>query len=241
MFQSNACRKLLAVLAKIPTSQDRCSSHVGSGRHRAVYGVLPQATRMKSELPFLHSRRLRRASGVAASILLAASLATPASAEILGAYVGAGFGQSQIEADIPNVASFKENHSAWKAYAGVRVISLLGAEVAYLDLGSPSGTVAGQTVRADLKGKSVMGLVYLPIPAPVVDVFGKAGYTRLDGSVTVNTSPAQRATLNDDSFTYGGGVQLKFAGWGVRGEYERFTASARDPSLWTLSVAKHFF
>ncbi len=188
----------------------------------------------------MHSRRLRRALGAAAVLTTTALCATPASAELLDAYVGAGLGQSQIQADIPNVASFKENHTAWKAYAGVRVISLLGAEVAYLDFGNPSGTVAGQRVSADLNGKSVMGLVYLPIPAPVVDVFGKAGYTRLDGSVTVNSSTTQRATLNDDAFTYGAGVQLKFAGWGIRGEYERFTASGRDPSLWTISVAKHF-
>ena len=176
----------------------------------------------------------------AASALLGATMATPASAELLDAYIGAGLGQSQVRADVPNVASFKENHSAWKAFAGVRVISLLGAEVQYLDFGSPSGTVAGQRVTADLDGKSVMGLVYLPIPAPVVDVYGKAGYTRLDGSVSLNGS-TQRFSLNDDAFTYGAGVQLKFAGWGVRGEYERFTASGRDPSLWTISLAKHFF
>ena len=96
-------------------------------------------------------------------------------------------------------------------------------------------------VRADLNGKSVMGLVYAPIPLPVLDVFGKAGYTRLDGSLTVNSSTAQRTSLNDNAFTYGAGVQVKFAGWGIRGEYERFSASGRDPSLWTVSLAKHFF
>lgn len=184
--------------------------------------------------------RLRRALGASAALLTAALCAAPARADILDAYVGAGLGQSQIEADIPSVASFKENHTAWKAYAGVRVISLLGAEVAYLDFGNPRGTVAGQEVRADLNGKSLMGLVYVPIPAPVIDVFGKAGYTRLDGSVTVGSSTALRGSLDDDAFTYGAGVQLKFAGWGVRGEYERFTASGRDPSLWTISIAKHF-
>lgn len=199
-------------------------------------------THQTQDIRPMHTRRLRRNVGAAVALATtaAALCSAPASAEILDFYVGAGLGQSQIEADIPNVASFKENHSAWKAYAGVRVISLLGAEVAYLDFGSPTGTVAGQSIRADLDGKSLMGLVYLPIPAPIVDVFGKAGYTRLDGKVSLNSSTTQRATLNDDAFTYGAGVQLKFAGWGVRGEYERFTASGRDPSLWTISVAKHF-
>ncbi len=172
---------------------------------------------------------------------VAAAGAAPASADILDAYIGAGLGQSQIRADVPNAASFRENHSAWKAMAGVRVISLLGAEVQYLDFGNPAATVGGQSVRADLSGTSVMGLVYAPIPLPVLDVFGKAGYTRLDGSVTVNSSTVLRTSLNDNAFTYGAGVQLKFAGWGIRGEYERFSASGRDPSLWTVSLAKHFF
>jgi len=186
------------------------------------------------------SRRGRLALAWALPLSAAALYAAPASAELLDAYVGAGLGQSQVRADIPNVASFKENHSAWTAYAGVRVISLLGAEVAYRDFGNPSGTIAGQTYRADLNGKSISGLVYLPIPAPIVDVFGKAGYTRLNGSVS-NGSNTFRTTLDDDVFSYGAGVQLKFSGIGVRGEYERFAASGRDPSLWTISVAAHFF
>jgi outer membrane protein with beta-barrel domain len=189
----------------------------------------------------MHRKAVRHAAlGSALVLSFGALYAAPASADILDAYVGAGLGQSQIRADIPNVASFKENHSAWTAYAGLRVISLLGAEVAYRDFGNPSGTIGGQTVRADLTGKSVSGLVYLPIPAPIVDVFGKAGYTRLNGSVT-NGSNTLRTTLDDDVFSYGGGVQLKFGGFGVRGEYERFAASGRDPSLWTISVAAHFF
>lgn len=185
-------------------------------------------------------RRRRVAIASALAVSAAALYAAPASADLLDAYVGAGLGQSQIRADIPNVASFRENHSAWTAYAGVRVISLLGAEVAYRDFGNPSGTVGGQTVRADLNGKSVSGLVYLPIPAPIVDVFGKAGYTRLNGSVTTGSSTT-RTTLDDDVFSYGAGVQLKFGAFGVRGEYERFAASGRDPSLWTISLAAHFF
>jgi opacity protein-like surface antigen len=184
---------------------------------------------------------MRRAGAATAALAIGSALATPASAELLDAYIGAGLGQAQVRADVPNVASFKENHTAWKAFAGVRFISLLGAEVAYLDFGSPEGTIAGQNVQADLDGKSLMGLVYLPIPVPVVDVFGKAGYTRLDGSVSVNSSTVLRSSLNEDAFTYGAGVQVKFAGWGIRGEYERFTASGRDPSLWTISLAKHFF
>jgi hypothetical protein len=187
---------------------------------------------------------IRSKSSTAVAVSLAGcaiAMSAPASADILDAYVGAGIGQSQIRADVPNVASFKENHTAWKAFAGVRVISLLGAEIAYTDFGNPSGTLAGQRVSADLNGKSVMGLVYVPIPAPILDVYGKAGYTRLDGSVTVNGNSTVRTSLNDDAFTYGAGVQLKFAGWGVRGEYEKFSASGRDPALWTLSIAKHFF
>jgi OOP family OmpA-OmpF porin len=170
--------------------------------------------------------------------------AAPAQAlEVLGFYVGVGAGQSQVRGDIDGVstASFKENHSAFKAFVGVRPISLLGAEAAYIDFGNPSGTVAGQTVEADLKGLSLMGLVYLPLPLPFIDVYGKAGYTRVDGDIAVRGAPLLRGDLDANAFTAGAGVQVKFASWAVRGEYERFSASGDDPSLWTVSLAKTFF
>lgn len=185
----------------------------------------------------------RHLAAVAAGAALAAAAVPAQALDVLGFYIGAGVGQSQVRSDAGALStdSFKENHSAWKVVAGVRPISLLGAEVAYIDFGNPTGTVAGQQVRADLKGASVMGLVYLPIPLPFIDVYGKAGYTRLDGKVAFQDLPALNADLDGDAFTAGAGLQFKFTSWAIRGEYERFSASGKDPALWTVGLTKTFF
>ena len=188
--------------------------------------------------------------------LVLCGIAVPAQAlELLGFYVGAGLGQSRIEIDEPDlmVESFRENHSAWKVVAGIRPISLLGAELQYIDFGDPEGTVQGVPVGADLKGYGAYGLVFAPIPLPFLDVYGKVGYTRLDGSVraTIPGVPNQVAgplpvieverDVEENVFTAGAGVQFKFTSWAVRGEYERFSAPGDDPSLWTISLTKTFF
>src|SRR5690349_2567444 len=101
-----------------------------------------------------------------AGFALAASLAASSASalDVLGFYVGAGLGQSRIEADAGAIStqSFKENHSAWKLVAGVRPISLIGAEVSYTNFGDPETTIAGVPVRADLKGYGVSGLLFAP-------------------------------------------------------------------------------
>lgn len=180
-----------------------------------------------------------------AGVVLCAG-ATPANAlELIGFYVGAGLGQSRIEIDDPGISSqsFKDNHSAWKVMAGIRPISLLGAELQYIDFGDPEGTVGGVAVRADLKGYGVHGLLYAPIPLPLLDIFAKAGYTRLDGSLgaTLPGVGPVKVDDEDDVFSAGLGAQVKFASWAVRGEYERFSAPGDDPSLWTISLTKTFF
>ena len=191
----------------------------------------------------MNTSKLRHCVPLLAGLAAGAS-AMPASAiEVLGLYVGVGAGQSQIRSDpgAISTAGFKENHSAFKAFVGIRPISLIGAELAYLDFGNPTGTVGGQSVRADLKGQSVMGLLYLPIPAPFVDVYGKVGYTHLNGDIVLQSTPPLRSSLDSDAFTAGAGAQFKFASWAVRGEYERFSASGKDPALWTISLTKTFF
>jgi hypothetical protein len=191
----------------------------------------------------IHSRRLRV---IAAGALLAGSLvAAPARAiDVLGFYLGAGIGQSEVAASEPSfsASSFKENHTAWKAVAGVRPISLLGAELAYIDFGSPTGVVQGVNAKVDLKATALYGLFYLPIPAPFIDVYGKAGYARLDGTLSATTtSGAFQASVDDDGVTAGAGAQFKLGSWAIRGEYERFMVSGSDPSLLSVSVTKTFF
>jgi opacity protein-like surface antigen len=199
------------------------------------------------------------------TVLLAASLALAQQAsaiDVLGFYVGAGAGRADLKGEVPNSStisgfSVDAEDTAWKAIVGVRPISLLGAEVEYIDLGSPSETSGRLNVQADLKATAVFGLLYLPIPAPFIDIFGKAGYARVEGDVTASLVPGTacpavvpalpgcagpiRADLDDNVFAAGAGAQFKFASWAIRAEYERFMFSGDDPSLISLSLTKTFF
>ena len=196
--------------------------------------------------------------------------------DLLGLYLGAGYGQAHIRVEpgqvIPGsagaLAGLDMSHSAYKAILGVKPLPFLGAEVSYMDFGSVS-SLSGQQVaaaapgampipvqsaRAAQKGEAAFALVYLPIP--VIDVYVKAGLSRIttDYSVTylqfrpgagtcaVNvpnctSSPATAGRgFTDTAFAYGAGVQWKLGQWAVRGEYERFDAAGANPSMLSIGM-----
>jgi len=96
----------------------------------------------------------------------------------LGFYAGGGIGQSRVEASVPLAPVFRENHSAFKVLAGIRPISMIGAEVAYIDFGHPGRQTGFLASDVKMKGESAFGVLYLLVPT--VDVFLKAGSARLD-------------------------------------------------------------
>jgi len=190
-------------------------------------------------------------------------------ADPLGLYVGASLGQGRVETGsfaspgpvagvVPTLGNFKENHSAYKLMVGVRPISVLGAELDYIDFGHPSGSVSASGIgsaSADvtLKGPAAFALLYLPIP--VVDVYLKAGLARLQSNATVNVTLngvacpilnpncalAQAHTSANTSTLAGGiGAQFKFGSAAVRGEYERFSAVGGNPALFSVGITWAF-
>lgn len=186
-----------------------------------------------------------RIHSVTRSLMLAplVALAQPSgnadAADLLGLYLGGTIGQSDVAenvqnpfvpnpfiAHVPVPASdtFKEDHTAFKVMAGIRPLSLLGAELAYVDFGHPSGTLFGRAASASMKGESAFGVLYLPIP--VVDVFAKAGAARIQSTVSgfapngipdnicfagvpCGTSPF-RQDRTSTTFAAGAGAQFKF-------------------------------
>jgi opacity protein-like surface antigen len=173
-------------------------------------------------------------------------------ADLLGLYGGGSVGRSQVEAHAPSVGEFKENHSAFKVMVGLRPISLLGAELAYIDFGHPTGNINATPADAYIKGAAAFGLLHLPVP--VVDVFVKAGLARLQSSV--NTTNVKigvgsctiadpncalfRLDRTNTSFAGGAGAQVKFGSLAVRAEYERFNAAGGNPSLFSLGLTWTF-
>jgi opacity protein-like surface antigen len=178
-----------------------------------------------------------------------------AAGDLLGVYAGAGVGQSHVRSGanpIDTALGFSEHHTAWKVVAGIRPISLVGAEFEYIDFGktSASAQVAGNQLSADVhpKAVAVFGLLYMPIPLPVLDVYGKVGLARLQSTINAVGScgnpclvaPQYNSNNSNNRFAYGAGVQAKLLGLGVRVEYERINANAGDPDLFSLGVNWHF-
>jgi hypothetical protein len=139
--------------------------------------------------------------------------------------------------------------AAFKGMLGIRPISFVGAEIAYVDLGNRSGfgsggPVAGRpfvtSAQASQKGEAAFAMLCLPVP--VIDAYIKGGLSRIttDMSVSyqINGSAGYTAyrSLTDVGVAYGAGLQWKLGSWAVRGEYERFDAAGANPSLLSIGM-----
>jgi opacity protein-like surface antigen len=183
-------------------------------------------------------------------------------ADPLGLYIGAAAGQAEVAGNvqnpfvpfaafpIPTSDTFRANHFAYKFLVGLRPISILGAELSYLDFGNPTGRLFGYPANASMKGESAFGILYLPIP--VIDVFAKAGVARIrstvsgfapNGSLSLaceidipcGAGPV-RQNGTKSTFAAGAGVQFKINAWAVRAEYERFSVAGEAPHLVSVGL-----
>jgi hypothetical protein len=170
--------------------------------------------------------------------------ATAARAENGLFYLGAGVVRNSVS-DITSqgggISAPDLKNTSWKAYAGVRPLNWLAAEADYIDLGSASSTIAfgsGYSGSKNIKSYTFAAYAvgFLPIPLPVVDIFGKAGvaFSRLDGEFYfpgVGGSYGNTGT----GFAWGIGVQAHINIVGARLEYEDLkipnTSGAKVASL----------
>jgi hypothetical protein len=209
------------------------------------------------------SRTIRR---VASLLLLLATLGLlmrPSShavaEELLGLYVGGAIGQSRVveaadtkcdcDLDPGTIVTeeFDKTHLAFQVALGVRPISLLGAEIDYIDLGKPHAVANTFPESASINGLAAFGFLYLPVP--VVDIYLKAGVARLNSTLRFSycgpcsCNPCLNTIQLNHTNTSGvGGIgaQYKFGKWAVRTEYERFNAAGGHPSLLSAGVTWSF-
>lgn len=167
----------------------------------------------------------------------AASAGTPALAADNGIYVGGAVGQANVDADLSALGNFDEDDIGFKVLAGVRPVDLFAAEVAYVDFGSPRRNIGPVRAAGEVKGAAAFGLVYLPLPLPLVDLYGKAGFARLDTQISAGSFDLDRT---DTDFAWGFGGQLNFGSLAVRAEYERFETDSGDPTLVSIGVTWTF-
>src|ERR1700675_608822 len=206
---------------------------------------------------------MKRISGTRLAILAAGACAVSTAAladNPAGFYLGAGVGYSTIRSDDSSYGLpgyYNDHQTAWKVIAGVRPISIVGAEFEYIDFGQP-GNYHGYSsfnnngLDSHPRAAALFGVGYLPLPIPFFDVYGKAGVARLQTDVTAFVpgcaTPAYcaapgaytRQAQTDNRFAYGVGVQSKWWGVSFRAEYERINSPYGDPDALTVSATWTF-
>jgi hypothetical protein len=183
-----------------------------------------------------------------ASLLVVLPVATAAADEVLGLYAGGALGSSQVAIDS---LDFSANDLGWKALVGLRAVDLLGAEAEYVNLGHPHATVAAGRVSSSASGPAVFALAYLPLPLPMLDVFGKAGLANIQQSATVTLGSGGSAcaagiacnglSQTESEFAWGVGAQVKYGSLAVRGEFEQFRASGGNLNFASVGLYWNFF
>ena len=211
----------------------------------------------------------RKVQTIALALVMTIGCAQTLAADPVGFYIGAGGGHSQVRNDfefggIGVPVSINGSPTGWKVMAGIRPLSILGAEVAYIDFGSISGAMSlpatttqggfNATATSHPKAAVLFAVGFLPIPLPYLDIFAKAGVAQLKSDVSATGQatcplnlpcfpvfvPPYSASGNSTHPAYGAGAQLKFTNLAVRAEYERISAGSGDVDLLSLGVTLGF-
>ena len=91
---------------------------------------------------------------------------------------------------------------------GIVVLTFVGVEAAYRDLGSVSAETSNLGLEADISGFDVQAVFYVPIV--IADIFVKGGYMEWDTDLKETVGNSTTTTSNDGNDpVYGVGVQNK--------------------------------
>jgi hypothetical protein len=207
-----------------------------------------------------------RSSGVLLTMFAAGAFGASSSVladNPLGAYIGAGAGVSNIGNDnYSNNYGYNGNFGnnlVWKVTAGIRPISIVGAELEYIDFGSNNGHDGyyGNYYffgpNSHPKATVLYGVGYLPLPLPFLDVYGKLGAARLQTDITSFSYPPGYGTCaqpcvptpyridqSDNKFAYGVGVQTHYQDFAFRAEYEGINSQYGNPAAFTVGFTWTF-
>jgi len=141
----------------------------------------------------------------------------------LGLYAGAGLTTGSVGNFVGSGLDI--SNTSYKLFAGVKPPgSPVGLEAAYLDFGSQTNTIAHAS--ADAWAFDVVG--HLPLPVPVISVYGKAGVNRW--SISGNVVSPTFIGVDDTgvNFTWGVGALAHFGNLAARLEYEHFSVNNTD-------------
>lgn len=153
-------------------------------------------------------------------------------------YAGGGIA-SATQGDTCNTPFFDgscdDKDFAWKAFGGVQLNPMLGAELGYHDIGSAhlDGLVGSERVKmsSDLTGTSVAGVAYLPLAElGNINLIGKAGLMFWESQTSQTTGGVTQHGVEDGiSPLMGGGAQYRMNdNLYLRGEWEHLFGVGAD-------------
>jgi len=185
---------------------------------------------------------------------LAALALTPAAfaqqqEEVAGFYAGGGIGQFNASIDDVDdvdatVDEWDDDDTAYKLFAGYRLNPYLGFELAYVNLGEPSGAVVpGFNVDAAIDGFAPYVVGTIPL-GPWFEIYGRLGYYFYDATYGADTTGFGRIEVDEESedLVYGAGIGANIGEkLNLRFEYEKFDLEGLDDAdaLW-LTAAWRF-
>ena len=154
--------------------------------------------------------------------LAAVALLFLSPAVLAGAYVGASVGQS--DATVSNgPVSVDGDDTSWKIVGGYTFMKFAGVEGSYRNFGGVNDTVGTTTFSTDANSLDVFGVGILPVGK--VDLFAKAGFSRIELSADISDpllpAPVSVST-SENEIAYGAGVSFGLGKADVRVEYEVF-------------------
>jgi opacity protein-like surface antigen len=184
-----------------------------------------------------------------AALALAPAAFAQQQEEVSGFYAGGGVGQFNAGIDDVDdvdatVDEWEDDDTAYKLFAGYRLNRFLGFELAYINLGEPSGEVIpGFNVDTSVDGFAPYVVGTIPL-GPWFEIYGRAGYFFYDATVGVEDALNNRVEFDEESedFVYGAGIGANIGEkLNLRFEYEKFDFEGLDDSdaLW-LTAAWRF-
>jgi len=175
--------------------------------------------------------------------ILAASIVFSGSA-YAGAYIGAGAGRSDVDADA-GISSFSDTDTGWKIFGGYAFNKYFAVEGAWVDLGDFSDTVPDPLFSIPTKtslgldGFAVSGVGSYPVNEAFT-VFGKLGIWSWESDVSISALGFSEDE-NGTDVMFGAGASYNFTkAISVRAEWERFTADSDDADLFSISGVYSF-
>lgn len=176
--------------------------------------------------PFLLAAMLLAVGSVQADGLLAADDQTKWRAGI-----GAAFGDFE-----GNDGVIDDSQVGFSLFAGYQFNKWLGIEGGYMNTGDFKGNLdtAGQDdIEISFKGFQMAGVIYIPIGAEDISLFGKGGYYDFDTDLSQDGNITN--TGHQDGAFGGGGAVINIAeDFGIRAEFDIYDID--DSDFWTAVI-----